>query len=367
MQLYYHFKQEYKFDFIHLADVHAHDPAKLFHLFDNDLTDIIVFNWDSINNDSIYGSDTALKFFQHHKLKLHKWVKSGGVVIVEAQAASWKLSQDSYNVFSEKIRVTTKSAHREDIILSKEHLTYPILTGVTKFEDNFDSYIRQPKTGQHQGSWFPDSIKSRTIEQVAYCNRMLSTGWFDRYPYDWIPLMFVESNSSFYNKFTYISNWVNNTSRTNILFRFLGKSIDIADDFFDFLNFKSNKKPVMLAKRVETKSQDSNTKYGAYIVTCMYLGVYDSDRLTKNLLSLPSLLKDARVMKKIDLRLLKAKYKNNMFYLGSLSIIAIGVIIFYKLLTTFFIVSADDIKTCVTIFSACLVIYFTVIQPHKDK
>lgn len=59
-QIYYHFKQEYEFDFIHLADVHDHNPAKLFDLFDNYRTDIIIFNWDSINNDSIYGSDIEI-------------------------------------------------------------------------------------------------------------------------------------------------------------------------------------------------------------------------------------------------------------------------------------------------------------------
>lgn len=112
----------YNPQFISIQDALASgNPLQLLDLFDKDNTDIIILNWDSINNDPIYGSDRAYQFFDHYKPDLKMWVENGGILILEAQTAAWKLVQNSYNIFAKGVRTTKeREARGEDVMVNKK-------------------------------------------------------------------------------------------------------------------------------------------------------------------------------------------------------------------------------------------------------
>lgn len=382
------YKNECDFYFIQLAEyieglANHHDtssqlkPTELLSLFDNKLTNIIIFNWNSINGDPIYGSDRALQFFYHHASKLHNWVQNGGVVIVEAQATtldfsqdSWYLSQGPYNIFSKNITVATKDFASKKIILNEEYMGYPIFEGFIKPETETAPTnvftIEQHNTGESEKQWCPGNININ--------DGMLSTGWFDSYPDNWRPLIFVEINrdSFLISTLNFINNWINTHKgeTSNLL-------ISVFKNVYGYIvvnDLKPNLKPVMLMNRVKTKYEnqskhgDQSTRYGAYIVTCMYFGECQSmnnptpfKKIFNNLLRLPTTLKDHDEMKlanskeKTSEKKKKLKHAKkvltNFLLFGILVVVFISILPFFHIPLTYVQIAAPTFAAFITLMN----------------
>jgi hypothetical protein len=48
--------------------------------------DVLIVNWDAVNGDPSFGSDSALRWFAHRHPELRWWVNNGGILIIEGQA-----------------------------------------------------------------------------------------------------------------------------------------------------------------------------------------------------------------------------------------------------------------------------------------
>lgn len=224
-------QNNYNFQFISIRDTLNSDPCKLLDIFSNDVTDIIIFNWDSINGDPLYGSDRAFDFFNHYRPDLNTWVENGGILIVEAQTAAWKLVQNSYNLFTKNNIKTTKERIRDkSAYINKKLLNnHPLLKNVSE-----KIAVQQEFSEQN---WFPISCGLCSIE---HSEERLYQGWFEKYSKDWEPLI-----------------------------------------------FEMNKKnPIMLCRLVN-KEEKVGIKVGAYIITTMYIGASGINQLIENLLDFP--------------------------------------------------------------------------------
>ena len=301
--------QGYKFQFISVQDaLNSDNPFKLLELFDIRKTDIIILNWDSINNDPIYGSDKAYQFFNHYKSELNDWVRDGGIIILEAQTAAWKLVQNSYDIFAKEfpIKITERREHRKTAIINKKlKKKHPILK---ELSDTID--LEQGELSKKR--WFPWDRNICNIDRSP--QRRLSLGWFDNYSREWEPLIFVETN---------------------------------------------RKKPIMLC-RIMTKENPAGPKsraypkIGAYIITTMYIGASGLHQLIKNILNFPENIQEYYIEKEAEI-----KKKKRIFEVSSTIIILIIFLKFYHNITNILNISQKQIVS--VLFWAILMILITAI------
>lgn len=217
------------------------DPLFLLSLFEKSKTDIIIVNWDAINNDPVYSSDRAFQFFSHYRKGLDSWVKEGGIFILEAQSGQWILTQESYQLFDKKIITSKKvkdpdpEANKNTKLLEKKH---PILHkphNDADVKDDYSNKIALNKSYFSNWSWFPKKIENKNFQagMPNHCIEKLYQGWFEKYKNEWD---------------IFSINW---------------EPLIFAD--------KSNKKkPIMLCS-IRGNSKEKGP-VGAYILTTMYLG-----------------------------------------------------------------------------------------------
>lgn len=263
----------YNFQFISIQDTLVSDnPFQLLRLFDKNKTDIIILNWDSINGDPIYGSDKTYQFFNHYKSDLLRWVKDGGIIVLEAQTVAWKLLQESYGIFTENtlIRTTKKKIRGKHANVNKKlRNKHPILKGLSEKIELPEALPRR--------NWFP-----LNNEVVSIDEERLYQGWFEKYPRGWEPLIFSEN---------------------------------------------SKKKPIMLCRILEKKG---STNVGGYIITTMYIGALGSDQLVNNILNFPNNLKTYYIEKENDKKIRRGMYQKAISILISLFIL---LLFLYQFLT----------------------------------
>jgi hypothetical protein len=178
----------YEFDFISVSDtIDSEKPFEILELFNRKKTDIIVLNWDSINNDMLFGSDRAFQFFNQHSPALNGWVEDGGIVIVEAQTSAWKLMQSSYDIFTKEVKDSfvkvTDVRFPENCAIINTRLKYqhPLLKGISNSVKWTPVLI--------SAKWFPENYEVYTID---HSEKKLYEGWFDYYSKDWEPLLFAD-------------------------------------------------------------------------------------------------------------------------------------------------------------------------------
>ncbi|WP_440951211.1 hypothetical protein [Methanosphaerula subterraneus] len=258
-------KTDLNFDFISIADTlskYFKEDATLVEtstkftpflpteLFSREKTDIIIINWDAINNDSIYGSDKAFQFFNNYKSALNEWVKIGGILILESQSVAWNLVQDSYNIFDQSIVTSTRQGKDLKGItgLVNEELAefYPILCGIKDKNIELINKIQDDH-------WFPKVVPDELSVHpfIQACDhkedrKRLYMSWFESCSDQWDPIIFTGGDYPHHDR-----------------------------------------KPIMLCKIVETPpTKVSDSHYGAYILTTMYLGSSGNKKLIENLLTL---------------------------------------------------------------------------------
>lgn len=228
----------YEFEYISVSEtIDSEEPFKILELFNKKKTDIIVLNWDSINNDMLFGSDRTFQFFNQYSPALNGWVEDGGIVIVEAQTIAWKLRQSSYDIFTKEaddcfIKIKQKSfPENRAIINTKLKNQHPLLKTIS---DN-NEWIPELKSQK----WFPENYDVHTID---HSEEKLYESWFDDYSKDWEPLLFADNEM---------------------------------------------KRPIMLCRLIKTEKKGI-TNVGGYILTTMFLGASGLNPLIQNLLNFPT-------------------------------------------------------------------------------
>lgn len=94
---------------VSLRDAMARGEHPMSILADNE-TDILIFNWDVMNGDPVYGSDLCLNLVEHYRTDLEMWVKRGGILILECQADAEEMIERAYRIFTARGRYPVKLA-----------------------------------------------------------------------------------------------------------------------------------------------------------------------------------------------------------------------------------------------------------------
>lgn len=253
---------QFKIEYVSIADT-LHDyflknsaDAKKFsdyflpdELFSHSKTHVIIINWDSINNDPVYGSDRAFQFFEHYRKGLDSWVKDGGILIIEAQSAQWTLVQDAYRIFDDSIKTTKEEgvhgykgiAKQPDPKINPK--IHPILK---KTYDENTFRIDLPENNYCcRHDWYPVKSENKRLESgfKGHPVVMLYQGWFDEHSTQWDPIIFADEKRA---------------------------------------------RPIMLCRipQTYTENNSARTYKGTYIITTMYLGSSSLYNLIKNILDL---------------------------------------------------------------------------------
>jgi hypothetical protein len=227
-------KDKYRIDYISILDLLESDnPFEIYDLFNNNKTDVIIISWDSVNNDPVYGSDMAYRYFDHYRVDQQTFVENGGIIILEAQAAAMNLVQDAYDIFAENIKIIENCQTLGDKAKINTNLSHhPILKEIEAVE--------LPKHGPFdENDWFPKNaiIYTQEIVKQDYIKRRLYNGWFSKITNDWEPLIFTDDG----------------------------------------------KNPIMIC-RLEKGSDKELAPVGGFILTTMYIGSSGLTKLIDNLL-----------------------------------------------------------------------------------
>ncbi len=191
-----------------LAQPLTQEPA-LLELIENG-TDVLVVNWDAVNGDPDFGGDVALRWFEHRQVALRRWVKEGGMLIVEGQATQGvpdnryyaavlgdgevRLSgrEDPLDPDAERVRmrgdarmtrITRKSVRFRvlDLIEPRYGLRFEQLFPKEHAGRLVPNYLRGMDTDEllYRG-WFKRSFRRGTLSWVPYARR--ATWWPTNFP-----------------------------------------------------------------------------------------------------------------------------------------------------------------------------------------
>jgi hypothetical protein len=58
---------------------------------------VLIINWDAINDDLDFGADRSLEWFAQRRSVVRSWVERGGILILEGQACWGVTVQPSYD------------------------------------------------------------------------------------------------------------------------------------------------------------------------------------------------------------------------------------------------------------------------------
>ncbi len=74
--------------------------------FDMHGYDIIIFNWDCLNNDVMFHADITQTIVRNDKEDFIQFVQDGGILIIENQTRHWLPIQDAYDALLPSDQVT---------------------------------------------------------------------------------------------------------------------------------------------------------------------------------------------------------------------------------------------------------------------
>lgn len=290
------YKDSHEFEFVNIAkyleEKENSNSFLLLNIFDRKYTDIIIVNWNSINGDPITGSDKSFLFFKHYEPFMRYWVKKGGIIILEAQTVASMLTQNSYDIFCKDIKITKKTLDKRERFLinlvNTNLLKHPILTN---FKNEYIPYR------SFSGYWPPSESELNDIKQsnqIENGDKLLSQGWFEKYPSDCNPLIFIygDTNGTLETIVSLILQIlkVGKHSRRKSFHKIsscIEKNVILKGLLTNAR--KRTKKPVMLCRIVGSAGR-SGQYFGAYIITTMYIGASSLPQLIDNLLYLSSSL-----------------------------------------------------------------------------
>lgn len=305
----------YKFEFISVGEtLDSEKPFKVLELFNKKKTDIIILNWDSINNDMLFGSDRTFQFFYQHSPALKGWVEDGGIVIVEAQTSAWKLIQSSYDIFTREskdcfVKVNDmRIPENRATINSKLKNTHPLLKEISD-NNEWTPVLESQK-------WFPESYE---VYSIDHSEKKLFAGWFDKYSRDWEPLLFADNEK---------------------------------------------KRPVMLCCLIKTEKKIA-TIVGGYILTTMYLGASGFNPFIQNLLNFPEFSKTYYIEKVKKEKIARIKKRNKWLKIGFF--ILIQLILVWAFFSTIINYISPVYNTFKTMLITIITIFIANILFHYFK
>ena len=159
--------------------------------------DLIVFNWDSLNGDSLYRSEETLNYFSYSSGRLREFVNNGGVVFIERQTARNRSVQRSYDAVlgqpnqvivsqnsfdpDEGMEIYTARGTTRDPLASVARETgFASLSLGNDDPEYYDLFVDVPP------AFIPDASNGPPSPNPG--KRRLWSGYFELWGRDWLPL-----------------------------------------------------------------------------------------------------------------------------------------------------------------------------------
>lgn len=170
----------------------ARDPARPGgpEFLDFNAYDVVVFNWDVLNEDYWFRGETTAGMVDRASLGfLPKWVERGGLLILEAQCRHWIPSQAAYELAVKKpgFRVSKHDYYDATLgtafTLIRRYSGHPFLSRCER------SGVHLFKGGANRNvPWFPEWLKHDAVVYNFDPTRTHSGG-FSLVGPDWLPLL----------------------------------------------------------------------------------------------------------------------------------------------------------------------------------
>ena len=157
-----------------------------------DKYDIMIFNWDVINNDPVFDSDRSYQVVNRYFELFTQFVRDGGIIIIENQSWHWCPVQEAYDaLFSGQVTVL-KSTMLDNIEpiwstsahVSKQNKKHPLVHNLPKVLNS--AYMHEADF-----EWVPSgSITSRALQGLHPTK--IYSGAFKKWRPDWLPLIYSD-------------------------------------------------------------------------------------------------------------------------------------------------------------------------------
>ncbi|HYT42294.1 MAG TPA: hypothetical protein VEP90_08100 [Methylomirabilota bacterium] len=163
--------------------------------FDLDAYDIIIFNWDVINNDVWFNADRCQIIVKNDKEDFAQFVRNGGILILEDQTRHWIPVQDAYDaLFASQVVVqgTTKKENEKPAWaptarVNKRLKDHPLIHNLPAIL--YSAYSLAPDF-----QWFPpNSVRQRALQGLHPTK--IYSGAFQKWKSEWLPLIYTDDSN----------------------------------------------------------------------------------------------------------------------------------------------------------------------------
>jgi len=168
---------------------HQKTEQKFFNIY---YYDIIIFNWDTINNDVMFNSDRNQTIVKNSQEHFTHFVREGGILIMENQARYWHPVQDAYDsLLSGQVTVPKRILLENEepslaatARINKQHKNHPLIHNLPSVLHS--AYLHVPNF-----DWFPPgTVGSRTLQGLHPTK--IYSGAFQRWNAEWLPLLYTD-------------------------------------------------------------------------------------------------------------------------------------------------------------------------------
>lgn len=151
-------------------------------------TDVLIINWDALNNDPDFGADVALRWFEVRRGPVRQWVSAGGILLLEGQAVGGVPLQAAYDAVLGKGEVSLCGAEdrANPVLQMKRAMGDCKVTRVARSAPGFATLdCIKPEVHRTQEDMFPKDTAGRLVGWTLTRDnwdwaRSMYRGWFRR-------------------------------------------------------------------------------------------------------------------------------------------------------------------------------------------
>lgn len=162
------------------------EKREFFNVYDYD---VIIFNWCVLDGALMYASDRVQEIVTFYDDHFFRFVRRGGIIIMENQPKRWRPVQKAYDILlNGGVTVVSRDTYffGSKIVVNKRFKRHPLLQHLP--EVMYSAYTHPPDE-----SWFPPgSTSARSIEELNPTK--VYSGAFRAWKSEWLPLVYSDES-----------------------------------------------------------------------------------------------------------------------------------------------------------------------------